>query len=127
MLRDPRDLLPLKPLVFQMLLVLADGDRHGWSLVHELQQRTGGARLLPGHCYRVLKALTTEGLIEEVEPTRAERAAAAADTGANADRRRYLRLTALGREVARAEARRLEALVIESRDRRLLSTRRASR
>lgn len=127
MLRDPRDLLPLKPLVFQILLVLADGDRHGWSLVHELQQRTGGARLLPGHGYRVLKALTTEGLIEEVEPTRAERAAAAADTGANADRRRYLRLTAFGREVARAEARRLEALVVESRDRRLLSTRRASR
>ena len=125
--RDPRDLLPLKPLVFQMLLVLADADRHGWSLVHELQQRTGGARLLPGHCYRVLKGLIGEGLIDEVEPTRAERAAAQADTGANADRRRYLRLTPLGREVARAEARRLEALVAESRDRRLLSTRRAPR
>lgn len=106
-----------------MLLVLADADRHGWSLVHELQQRTGGARLLPGHCYRVLKVLTAEGLIDEVEPTRAERVAAQADTGANADRRRYLRLTPLGREVARAEARRLEALVAESRDRRLLSTR----
>lgn len=125
--RDPRALLPLKPLVFQMLLVLAESDRHGWSLVHELQQRTGGARLLPGHGYRVLKGLTREGLVEDVEPTRAERAAAQADTGANADRRRYVRLTPFGRDVARAEARRLEALVAESRDRRLLSARRAPR
>jgi hypothetical protein len=47
-----------------------------------------------------------------------------ADTGANAERRRYCTLTSFGREVARAEARRLEALVAESHDRRLLSTRR---
>jgi DNA-binding PadR family transcriptional regulator len=127
MARDPRDLLPLKPVVFQILLVLADGERHGWSLVHALQQRTGGERLLPGNFYRVLKAMLAEGLIEDVEPSRTERELAQADTGANADRRRYVRLTPFGRDAARAEARRLEALVVESRARRLLSTRRSPR
>jgi DNA-binding PadR family transcriptional regulator len=127
MARDPRDVLPLKPVVFQILLVLADGERHGWSLVHALQQRTGGERLLPGNFYRVLKAMTAEGLIEDAVPSRTERELAQADTGANAVRRRYVRLTPFGRDAARAEARRLEALVAESRERRLLSARRPSR
>src|SRR5579864_7281609 len=125
--RDPRDLLPPKPVVFQILLVLAEGERHGWSVVHALQQRTGGERLLPGNFYRVLKAMLAEGLVEDAEPSRIERELAQADTGANADRRRYVRLTTFGREAARAEARRLEALVAESRTRRLLSARRSSR
>jgi len=121
--RDPRDLLPLKPVVFQILLVLADEDRHGWSLVHELQRRQGGERLLPGNFYRVLKSMSGEGLVDETAPTRAMRAQGAADTGANADRRRYFHLTPFGREVARAEARRLEQLVAESRHKRLLTQR----
>lgn len=127
MSRDPRGLLPLKPVIFQVLLVLADGQRHGWSLVQAIQQRSGGSRLLPGNFYRILKAMAVEGLIEEAEPSRAERDQAQADTGANAERRRYVRLTAFGRDVARAEAHRLEALVAESRDRHLLAPRRAPR
>jgi DNA-binding PadR family transcriptional regulator len=127
MLGDPRRLLPLKPVVFQILLILSDGERHGWSLVHALQERTGGERLLPGNFYRVLKAMLAEGLVEEAEPSRTERELAQADTGANAERRRYVRLSPFGREAARAEARRLEALVAESRTRRLLSARRSSR
>ena len=123
MSRDPLRLLPLKPIVFQILLALSDGERHGWSLVRDLQQRTGGSRLLPGHFYRVLKSTMVEGLIEEVEPTKAMRERAMADTGANAERRQYFGLTGFGREVARAEARRLEALVVESRRRRLLERR----
>jgi len=119
--RDPGRLLPLKPVIFQILLILANGDSHGWHIVHALQQRTGGQRLLPGNFYRVLKAMAGEGLIEEIEPSRAERERAAADTGANADRRRYFSLTPFGREVARAEARRLEDLVAESRQKKLLS------
>jgi DNA-binding PadR family transcriptional regulator len=118
--RDARDLLPLKPVVFEILLVLADGDRHGWHLVRELERRTGQARLLPGNFYRVLKGVLSEGLIEQAEPSRAMRVQAAADTGANAERRQYFRLTKFGREVARAEARRLEALVVESRGKRLI-------
>ena len=121
--RDPRELLPLKPIVFEALLTLADGQRHGWSLVRDLQQRMGGARLLPGNFYRVLRSMVDEGLIEEHEPSRTERSQAAAETGANAERRRYFALTAFGRSVARAEAVRLEGLVAESRRRRLLSSR----
>ena len=127
MAREPRALLPLKPVVFQILLVLAEGDRHGWKLVQDVQQRWGGERLLPGNFYRVLKAMLAEKLIEEVEPSRAEREQAQAATGANAERRRYVRLAPFGRDVARAEARRLEALVAESRDRRLLAPRRSAR
>jgi DNA-binding PadR family transcriptional regulator len=121
--RDARDLLPLKPLVFEILLVLADGDRHGWSLVREVEQRTGRAPLLPGNFYRLLKSLLAEGLIDEAEPSRAARLQAAADTGANAERRRYFHLTPFGREVARGEAHRLAALVAESRGKRLITAR----
>lgn len=121
--RDPRVVLPLKPLVFQVLLVLADEDRHGWSLVRELPERPGGARVLPGNFYRLLRAMTREGLIRETTPSREERQQAEADTGANAERRRYFGLTPFGREVARAEAARLETLVAESRQKRLLTSR----
>jgi DNA-binding PadR family transcriptional regulator len=119
--RDARDLLPLKPIVFEILLVLADGERHGWSLARDLERRTGQARLLPGNFYRVLKSMLAEGLIDEVEPSRTVRERGAADTGANAERRQYLHLTKFGRDVARAEAHRLEALVTESRGKRLLT------
>jgi len=123
MARDARDLLPLKPLVFEILLVLAEGERHGWSLVRDLERRTGQARLLPGNFYRLLKGLLAEELIEEVAPSRAVRAQGMADTGANAERRQYFQLTRFGRDVARAEAQRLEALVAESRGKRLLTAR----
>ncbi len=59
-MKDPLRLLPLKPVVFEILLVLSEGERHGWSLVHELQQRTGAKRLLPGHFYRLLKSAMAE-------------------------------------------------------------------
>ena len=123
MSRDPRDLLPLKPLVFEILLILAEEERHGWRLVRDLQQRTGGRRLLPGNFYRLLRAMMDEDLVAEQTPTRTMRSQALQETGANAERRRYFGLTAFGRRVARAEAERLEQLVAESRRRQLLSSR----
>jgi len=107
--------LPLKPLVFQILLGLADGERHGWSLVRDVQQRGGFGRLMPGNFYRTLRSVLDEGFIEES----ASRPAAAEDD----DRRRYFRLTPLGEQVAIAEARRLEAAVLEARARKLLAKR----
>jgi DNA-binding PadR family transcriptional regulator len=111
---------PLKPLVFQILLALADEGRparttgrHGWSLVREIQQRGSFGRILPGNFYRTLRAMLADGLIEEV-PGRAH---------ADDERRRYFRLTPGGAEAAAGEARRLEALVVESRAKRLLSSR----
>ena len=103
--------LPLKPFVLDVLLALADGKRHGWSLINEIQQREGGDRILPANFYRTLRALRQDGLIEEA------RSDAGDETGM---RRQYLSLTRLGAKVARAEVKRLEALVIDPRARRLL-------
>ena len=112
---DVSDLLPLKPLVFQVLLALVDGPRHGWSLVRDVQQRGEFGRLMPGNFYRTLRTMLADGLIEEA-PSRAR-------AGHADERRRYFRLTRRGEEAAIAEARRLEALVLESRAKRLLSSR----
>ena len=106
--------LPLKPLVIDLLLALANGKRHGWSLIRDLQQRDGGERILPANFYRTLRALRDDGLIEE----------AAGDANEDpAERRQYFSLSALGIKVARAEVKRLEALVIDPRARKLLKAR----
>ena len=125
--RDPRDLLPLKPLVFEILLLLAEDDRHGWRLVRDLQQRTGGRRLLPGNFYRLLRSIIDAGLVAAQAPTRTMRSQGVEETGGNAERRRYFGLTPFGRRVARAEAGRLAQLVAESRRKQLLSSSRAGR
>jgi DNA-binding PadR family transcriptional regulator len=94
---------PLKPRAFQILLLLGDGPLHGWSIVKALQAQAGdGVRILPGSLYRTLNEMTEEGLIEEA-PVPA--------SGDEDGRRRYLRVTDLGIEAARAEAARLEELV----------------
>jgi DNA-binding PadR family transcriptional regulator len=106
--------LPLKPFVLDVLLALADGKRHGWSLITEIQQRDGGERILPANFYRTLRALREDGLIEEA------RSDAGDDPGL---RRQYVSLTTLGAKVARAEVKRLEALVVDPRARKLLRAR----
>lgn len=106
---------PLKALVFQILLALADGERHGWSLVRDVQQRGGFGRIMPGNFYRTLRSMLDEGLIEESDA----RPAAEEDD----ERRRYFRLTARGEEAAVAEARRLEMVVLEARAKKLLTRR----
>jgi DNA-binding PadR family transcriptional regulator len=112
---DADDCLPLKPLVFQVLIALAGGERHGWALVREVQQRGGFERIMPGNFYRTLRTMLADGLIEEAG--RHARAAA----GRNEDeRRRYFRLTKFGAEVAAAEARRVESVLVEARSKRLL-------
>lgn len=109
------DHLPLKPLVFEVLLALADGERHGWSLVRDVQQRGGFGRIMPGNFYRTLRGMLGEQLIEE-SPDRPK----VADDD---ERRRYFRLTELGEQVATAEARRLEATVMAARAKKLLTRR----
>ena len=107
--------MALKPLVFQVLLALVDGERHGWSLVREIQQRGDFDQIMPGNFYRTLRGMLADGLIEEVSG----RAKGEPDE----ERRRYFRLTKAGAGAAAAEARRLEALVVESRAKRLLTKR----
>src|SRR5215213_396377 len=101
------DHLPLKPLVFEVLLALVEGERHGWSLVRDVQQRGGFGRIMPGNFYRTLRGMLAEKLIEESpdRPARSE----------DDERRRYFRLTGFGGKVAAAEARRLEATVVAAR------------
>jgi DNA-binding PadR family transcriptional regulator len=104
--------LPLKPLVFQVLLALAGGERHGWALVREVQMRGGFEGLMPGNFYRTLRTMLADGFIEESGDLR--------DRRQDDERRRYFRLTPLGSAVATAEARRLESLLLEARAKRLL-------
>jgi DNA-binding PadR family transcriptional regulator len=109
-----RTVRPLTPAMFHILLALAAGERHGYAIMREVDALTGGAqRLGPGSLYGSIKRMLAEGLIEEC----GERPDPAADD----ERRRYYRLTDLGRRAAATEARRLEVLVVAARGRRLLS------
>jgi DNA-binding PadR family transcriptional regulator len=107
---DARPLLPLKPLVYEVLLALTEGERHGWSLIREIQDRKGGERVLPANFYRTLRGMLADGLIEEAASRRAD----------DDERRRYFRISSLGRQAAQLEARRLTALVSDARTRRLV-------
>jgi DNA-binding PadR family transcriptional regulator len=98
------DFLPLKPHWFHVLLSLADDDQHGYGIMQEVLDRTDGkVRLGPATLYGTLKRLMDEDLIEES----GERPAPDQDDA----RRRYYRLTKLGRKVLNAECGRLEDLV----------------
>lgn len=111
---DPTAELPLKPVMFHILLVLSAGERHGYRLVQEIEDRTAGQlQLHAGNLYRTLRTMKERGLIEES----AKRPDAAVDD----ERRRYFRITEFGKQVAKAEAARLQRLVIEARSRSLLT------
>ncbi|MFP3941117.1 MAG: PadR family transcriptional regulator [Thermoanaerobaculia bacterium] len=116
MRRDPERIdhhLPLTPAAFHVLLALAGGDRHGYAIMQEVQATTGGRVAMgPGTLYGTIKRLLREGLIEESR----ERP----DPDLDDRRRRYYRLTGLGRRVAAAEAARLEEAVADARTKRLL-------
>jgi DNA-binding PadR family transcriptional regulator len=107
--RDPHALLPLTPALFHVLLALVDGEKHGYAVLKDVAQRTGGqVQLGTGTLYGIVKRLLADGLIRE---------SAAGST----DRRRAYRLTAFGRKVALAEAERLRDLVNLAPLQRLLS------
>jgi DNA-binding PadR family transcriptional regulator len=93
--------IPLTAVAFEILLALAEGERHGYAIMRSVEERTSGrTRLYPGTLYRALERLLDSELIEELE----ERPHPESDD----ERRRYYRLTELGRAVAAAEAERLE-------------------
>ncbi len=99
-------LLPLHPEAFRILLVLRVQELHGYAIVKELEQDPGRpGRVLPANLYRRIRTLLEQGLILETEGPRGEE---------DDERRRYFRLSPLGEEVARAEARRLQHLLAEA-------------
>ena len=103
---------PLTPAMLNVLLALADGDKHGYAILKEVGEQTGGeVQLSTGTLYGIIKRLLKDGLIVEMR----RRPAAAND-----DRRRYYRLTDAGREVAVAEAVRLEKLLTRARHKHLI-------
>ena len=104
---DIQELLPLTPAVFHIALALSGGVKHGYGIMQDVERQTGGAvKLGPGTLYGTLKRMLADGLVEE---------------SGEQDRRRYYRLTALGRQAAKAEAERLSVLVREAQARKLLT------
>ena len=110
---DPETLLPLTPAVFHVLLALAGGERHGYAIMQEVAARTDGQiKMGPGTLYGTIKRLLEAQLIEESD----ERP----DPQLDDDRRRYYRLTGVGEEVVRAEARRYADIVALARGKKLI-------
>jgi len=106
---DTDAFLPLQAAAFHILLALGDDDRHGYAILQDIAARTGGrVRLSPATLYRTIERLLDAGLILELD----ERP----DPEEDDARRRYYRLSSLGRKVARAEARRLADLVSLARE-----------
>lgn len=111
--RDPEAGPPVTPAIFQILLALTDGERHGYGIMQEIAARTGGAfRIGPGTLYGSIKRLLAEGLLVE--------AADRPDPTLDDERRRYYRLTERGHRVAVVEAERLAHVVADARAKRLL-------
>lgn len=113
---DPHKFIPLKTHWFHIMLSLVSGEQHGYGIMQEVLNRTTGkVRLWPATLYGTIKRLAEAGLIEESD----ERPAPELDDA----RRRYYRLTPLGRRVLNAECQRLKELVRSIRVKQALVTR----
>lgn len=109
-LRDPVDFIPLSPLDFELLLLLSDKALHGYGIVKASADAGGEPSLELGSLYRIIGRMMQGGLIEECPVAQPE----------TKRKRKYYQATALGRGVARAEARRLRALLESKLASRLL-------
>jgi DNA-binding PadR family transcriptional regulator len=112
--QDSQELVPLTPAVFNILLALADGEKHGYGIMLEVEANTGGRVVLgPGTLYGSIKRMFSAGLIAESD----ERA----DPELDDQRRRYYRLTGLGQRVLGLEAERLAGQVRLARAKSILT------
>jgi DNA-binding PadR family transcriptional regulator len=113
---DPQSLLPLSQAAFHILVALAQGDRHGYAIMQDVAAGTGGnLKLNPGTLYTTIRRLLEQGLVIELD----ERP----DPEEDDERRRYYRLSDLGREVAKAEAARLHQTLAFARQAGLIQKR----
>jgi DNA-binding PadR family transcriptional regulator len=107
------EMAPLTPAVFHVLLALADGERHGYAIMQEVAENTGGRiKMGPGTLYGTIKRLLEARMIDESD----ERP----DPDLDDERRRYYRLTALGQRAVRAEASRYAEMAEVARRKRLI-------
>ena len=112
-LQNPEEMLPLTPAVFNILLALADGEKHGYGIMQEVETNTKGQVLMgPGTLYGSIKRMLQADLIEESD----ERA----DPEMDDQRRKYYKLTNLGRRVLNMEAERLASQVMIARAKNVL-------
>jgi DNA-binding PadR family transcriptional regulator len=110
---NPADFLPLTPAVLHILLALADGELHGYAVAHAVEALTEGTvRMGPGTLYGSIGRMVASGLIEESVRARGR--------GADDERRRFYRLTTLGRRVLESEADRLARVVALARAKNVL-------
>ena len=108
---DPRSHLPLTPIVLHILIVLGDGERHGYAIAQEIETEfQGTTRVGPGTMYGSIQRMLAAKLIEEVRPRHRDEADS---------RRRYYRATALGKKVKQLELVRLEKLLRFAKVRRV--------
>ena len=99
----PESLLPLPAATFHILMAVSNEDRHGYAIIQDVSQMTGGAvKLGAGTLYRSIQRMLEQDLLIETESP---------DPESDDERRRYYRITPFGRKVAEAEARRLSQLV----------------
>ncbi len=111
--REAAAFLPLNPVVFRILMVLTEGERHGYNIVKQVEVESGGELSIePGNLYRSLRKLLAEGVIRE--------SGRRPDPEEDDARRRYFALTPLGRRIVKAEAVRLQRLVRDAGARDLL-------
>jgi DNA-binding PadR family transcriptional regulator len=111
--KDPDDLLPLTPSVFHILVVLSEGERHGYGIMRQVAEDTAGSlQLGPGTLYGCLQRMLAAGLVAESDWR--------PDPKLDDERRRYYRISEFGDRVVRAEAKRLATAVTAARARRLL-------
>ena len=105
---NPDAFLPLPTAAFHILVALADHDRHGYSIMQDVAARTDGkVRLSAGTLYSSIRRMLEQGLVEELRDS--------PDQASQDERRRYYRLTRLGRQAAIADARRLSDLLSQAR------------
>ena len=105
---NPGSMLPLPTAVFQILVALADRDRHGYAIMQDVAGRTDQKlKMSPGTLYGSIKKMLLDGLIEELD----ERP----DPEEDDSRRRYYRITSFGRRIALAESARMAKLLGQAR------------
>ena len=108
----PNPQTPLTPALFNVLLALSDGEKHGYAILKEVEEHTDGeVQLSTGTLYGIIKRLLADGLIVELRRRPAED---------DDQRRRYYRLTDEGRRVAMAEAERMAKVLARARSKRLI-------
>lgn len=113
-LQSPEEFLPLTPAVFHILLALADGEKHGYAIMQEVEEVSSGqVKMGPGTLYGSIKRLRAAGLIEESDDR--------PDPELDDQRRRYYKLTGLGGSVLEAESRRLAALVSRAKAKHVMT------